>query len=52
MANGTMRLPLELARSLADDGDEWSAQDPRAFDVGSTTWMPFGGKCSDDALGV
>ena len=34
------------------DGDDRSVQDPRAFDVGSATWMPFGGKCNDNALGV
>lgn len=34
------------------DGDDSSAQNTRAYDVGSLTWMPIGGKRSDDALGV
>ena len=33
-------------------GNDWSAQNTEACDVGSPTWMPFGGTCSDDALGV
>ena len=52
MASGTMRLPIELARSPVSDGDDSSAQKTRACDVDSPTWMPFSCKCSGDALGV